>query len=263
MSAARSYTAFCFHFGLPDFPAQVEVLLAFAEFSLRDLRSPASLRNLLGALKTIHLLQRWDTSAFTDHKVNSYLLAVDHTVRHIPQQKPPLTLPLLLKITSDPPLPPTVQVIFKALLSLLFHTFLRLSSVLPTKPSQYDNTRHLSIADLFEADPGLVLLVKWGKCHQRASQAYTVPIHPAPGSPFCPVSALSALLGLYHQKSPTQPLFCLPPFNRSHRPLPLTSTTAHRWLRLALLHEGLDPSLYTFHSIRRGGSSAAFLGSYL
>ena len=94
---------------------------------------------------------------------------------------------------------------------------------------------------------GFAVLVKWTKSRQLAH--YVVPLGRVVGSSLCPVLALRKLVDSYASSQPHQPLFSLPgsPFS------PLSAPVARSWLRQALAAADLDPTLYSFHSLRRGG----------
>ena len=252
-TAARLFLAFTFHFALHDFPASPSNLILFAQFLARQFRSPASVINTVYALKTVHSRLGFSTAAFSHFQVRSFLKALQSSYRHFPVKKLPLSLPLLHRIVSVSSLPPSLAPLFLALLTLLFHTLLRLSSVLPASQNLFDPTRHLTLGDLFPYRGGFAVLVKWTKSRQLAHQAYVVPLGRVVGSSLCPVLALRKLVDSYASSQPHQPLFSLPgsPFS------PLSAPVARSWLRQALAAADLDPTLYSFHSLRRGGAAAA------
>ena len=255
LAALRHYLAFCMHYGLQDLPATPTTLVIFAEFLLRQFKSGDSVRNTVAALKTCHKIRGLPIEAFLHFHVTTYLRSLNLTVRHVPKPPPPFPLSLLASIAKGTLTAyPHSTLLLPALLTLLFHTFIRLSSAIPATTAQFDPTRHLCIGDVIHLPDKLVLLIKWGKAHQKASQHYLVPLSPAPGSPACPVASIRALLNSYPPLPSSAPLFSVPPF---HRPCSLSRGMATTWLRAALVAQGLSPTEYTFHSLRRGGSTAA------
>ena len=199
-----------------------------------------------------------DVSAFSSFPLQLTLRALDKTLRHFPRQKQPITIPLL-KSLIGPPFPlevgKTQAIIFRALCLLLFTTFLRVSSVLPTSGHLFDHTRHLTPKDVLLGAGTGCIVVKWAKAHQCASQAYPVQINSTKDSTLCPITALEALLAIHPQLDGGAPLFFLPGGRGCQ---PLTIPQAKVWLAQALDRAGEGADKFSFHSFRRGGTSLAF-----
>ena len=83
-----------------------------------------------------------------------------------------------------------------------------------------------------------------------------IPIPHVPGSPVDPVAAYRDLLRAQPTIHPNQPLLSLP----NSKGKIITVTTRHLAVALKELISALDldSSLYSLHSLRRGGASAAY-----
>ena len=84
------YTAFARHFNFTDFPADCEVLLAFAEFLLQAALAPKSVLNALSSMKHFHLDTELSVVAFGSRQLWLWRRALPLTCRHMPVQAPPI-----------------------------------------------------------------------------------------------------------------------------------------------------------------------------
>ena len=118
--------------------------------------------NYLAALRAFHIIHGMDTTVFKDEHVLLFLKAIRIQAPFRPHSVLPLDITLLerILIACDHFKHP---VVFKALYSLTFFSFLKLSNLLPHSLSSYDHTRQMSPGDVFFIEQGAVLLLKWSK----------------------------------------------------------------------------------------------------
>ena len=129
-----------------------------------------------------------------------------------------------------------------------YFVLLRQNNLAPASPSSFDPSRHTSKVDMFVAPPGLLLLVRRTNTHQTVGNTPVLLIPGVPGQPTYQVAAYQHLLILYP----------LPP-QISHSSL--TTTTAKpvtvtifmlaRALSVFRSTLGLDPGLFSLHSLQR------------
>ena len=81
-----------------------------------------------------------------------------------------------------------------------------------------------------------------------------IPLPRIAASPFCPSTALLLALSRIPTSNKPVPLFCYP---SPAGPRPITHRTFVSYLRQCLPKLGLDPSQYSGHSLRCGGTSFA------
>ena len=103
------------------------------------------------------------------------------------------------------------------------------------------------------------LHLKWGKSCQDPSQGFWVPLRAVRGSPACPVSLLGELASSVGRQGSLLPLFAFRREGKADVIDFFTTTEARRWLASSLQRAGLPVHSFTFHSLRRGGCSLAFL----
>ena len=255
----KAYLTFCCHYGLPDMPASPSVLILYMEFLTGRVASPATIHNYLSGVHSLHLQANADTAAFSDFRVKRFLKAVQVSVRHVPTQKAPVTHEILGRIAAVCPLFSSGRVL-KCLLFWAFYSFARLSSLLPASPTAFDISRHATRGDVALAHDCLRFTIKWSKTQQAAAQRFEIPMLLHQTGSFCPVQAFLNMVSVYPTLSKQQPLFP----NPTACPLPgptfpsLDMPTARAWLARALSAAGFHSKSFSFHSLRRGGCSAAY-----
>ena len=249
-SIAVLYLAFAHYFQLVDLPAHERTLLCFAEFLLRSFSATKSVTNALSAVKRLHLDLGLPVEAFETTAVARWRRALPLTVRAGVQRAHPLSWEALERLCQAASRVHSFGSTLVALLSLLFHSMARVSSLLPGAGVQFDVTRHATRRDCQKQGKGYKFQVKWAKTHQHTDQAFWVPILPRHGSPACPVAALDHLL-----RGDGGGGSC-PLFRVDGRPLAVP--LARGWLRALLVSVGLQANAFTFHSFRRGSCTLAF-----
>ena len=124
---------------------------------------------------------------------------------------------------------------------------MRLSNIIPHSRAQYDHTRHLPRGDVIFSSTEAIILIKWSKVIQFRDRFL-------PGSTFCPVTALQAMIALV-PGSVNDPLFAT---HTHDSVLPLTDSMVRKHLKRVLALLGLQNDGYTFHTFKRSGASWAY-----
>jgi len=153
-------------------------------------------------------------------------------------------------LSQDSPTDATI----KALFLLSFFLFLRKSNSVPDSVSAFDPTKQLVRGDCRRMGDYLFVFSKWSKTNQFGRRSRGVPLLPLPGSILCPVAAYENMCRL----SPgvdTDPAFF---FKTKGVVTPVTYAVFQRRLKASVKAIGLDPSLFSSHSFRRGGACLAF-----
>ena len=170
------------------------------------------------------------------------------------KQKLPISVDILWGILSVLDLNQPFDISFWAACLVGFFTFFRKSNFLIPAPGKFDLDKHLCRSDVVLHSSGAVIGVRWSKTIQFKERVLHVPLPGIENSPFCPTGALLlALSHLPYANCPT-PLFCYP---SPDGPRPLTHDTFVTNLCQCLSKLGLNPALYSGHSLRRGGASFA------
>ncbi|XP_078603976.1 uncharacterized protein LOC144877804, partial [Branchiostoma floridae x Branchiostoma japonicum] len=250
----RTYLLFCAFYLITPFPATVDTLEVFAEFLARSFRSPASVVNYLSGLKTLHTLFGLNTRAFDSTHLALLKRGLHKQLRHTPKQAEPFTPPILLRIFEQLSLTDPLHATIWALLLLSFFTFQRKSNFLPR--TSFDQCKQFTCHDFTLYRKMLLVRIRWSKTIQCAERVLHVPVLAIPNSPLCPVTAFLRMLRL----NPLSRSASLAVFLRqtSSGPVPLTQPVFDRAFKTILTRAGLNPSMYSLHSGRRGGATFAF-----
>ena len=263
-SHALLFVAFCLYFSVPDFPATATLILLFAEFLIRGSMRPRSVTNVLSSLRTCHGVFGYSTSGFEDMRVVLWRRALPLTVRHTPSPAPPFPLELLVRLCSRARGLGRQGLALAALFSTAFFSLARLSSLLPATRSVTDFTRIPLLGDVQCGGGRARLRIKWGKAAQLVEDGFWVPLTAVEGSLACPVTLLSDLVGSLCTLPQHTPLFSYSTGAGAGRYCTLTQAGARSCLTQLLAGEGYSAGFYTFHSLRRGGCSLAFMaGAHL
>ena len=136
------------------------------------------------------------------------------------------------------------------------HSFLffRKSNLLVPSLPQFDPSKHLCVSDVRFSLTGATLSVRWSKIIQYRQRTLFIPLPHIKGSPFCPSSALLLCTSVLPKAAGPLPLFSYPTQKEAQL---ITYSMFITHLRLCLRKLGLNPSLYSGHSFRRGGASFA------
>ena len=145
---------------------------------------------------------------------------------------------------------------FRAFLTILFYTMVRISSLIPQNSKHFDLTRHTSIADLERTSSGYVFKLKWAKNLQKNSEGFSLPLLFSSNPAVCPVVALDHYLLNLDYSNSRQPLFQFR--QNSTTTVALDIAQANLLLNQLLVANQVLSSKITFHGFRRGAVTSAF-----
>ena len=134
--------------------------------------------------------------------------------------------------------------VFKALYSFAFFSFLRMSNLLPHAVAAFDVTRQLCRGDIFFSNTGATILLKWSKTLQIRREVRTIVIPDLGDSPSCPCTLLKAMLRAIPGDS-NAPLFSI---IQKRKIVTLTDSVARKHLKT--LASRLQFPHLTFHMFR-------------
>ena len=226
-------------------------ICAYIEYMVEKTFSPGTIRNNISHIKTYMRLRSRSTKSLRSLKVAIALRAVDIHIRHVPQQRPPVTPEVLrgvIRVIRQRTNGPMMCLD----LILMYEGFLRQSNVLPPSVKKFDPTRHMTVADVQCNDTHLVVKIKWSKTHQTLGDSQVVNLYKIPGSLLCPVAAFVS--AYQHQKghTSTSPLIAFRDGN------PITLGYMKRHFESALSVMDIPPTEFSLHSLRRGGASYTY-----
>ena len=227
-------------------------VLAFTEFLYLNRFSPSNIANHLAGIKAMFIIYNLDYTAFLDHRIQLYLksLKINRPFQpHIPQIIDEYLLARIVAACDHFP----NHIVFKALYTISFFSFLRLSNLLPHSIKMFDISRQLCRGDIFFSQNTATILIKWSKTIQNRQEIKTIVIPLLHGTPICPVQAVRHMLAAYPDHD-NAPLFQIPSGSSL---IPLTDSKARKHLKNISLLLQITPTL-TFHMFRKGGTTWAF-----
>ena len=252
LASFRQFVAFLVMAGL-NIPYQEEVIVVYVEYLIQQGLKSCSIKNTLSVLKHYFAMFKWPVTALAGRKVTLLIKSVQINAKMSIKVKGVITIPLLTKIISRT-LKYENGVIFAALFATAFFGFFRLSSLLPSKITEFEKTRFPIQNDIVWGAPGVHMIITCSKTMQASNQAKVVQLPRLKGHNFCPVQALKVLLARTPRKD-SLPLFQI---RTKQGWVPLVAPKARSFLRLVIISLGLNPASYTFHAFRRSGASLAF-----
>lgn len=134
-----------------------------------------------------------------------------------------------------------------------FFTFARRSNLVPRSSVKFNPDQQLQRADIVRGSQSLAVIFKWSKTIQCKERVLAIPLVPLPHTNICPVAAVQRMCALV-PLSPTDPAFAI---KRAGKVVALSQGNFQEFIKTSVAKIGLDPTLFSSHSLRRGGASWA------
>ena len=226
----RSFLSFCIFYRKPDDSLDVNMLCAYVEFLLNSFSSPSTVRNYISSLATFQSWRGLSTEFFNSLQVSQLWRAIDLTVRHFPRQVHILSVAQFKVLLQHAALLGTNHRLFKAFLTLLFFSMVRVSTLIPYVSTKFDQSRHMCVNDLQRTDFGYLVNIKWAKNLQNPKSAYILPILKNSDTELCPVKALDSYLATLDNSTVNKPLFMVAAKSKCLSPLSMSD-----WLMIGFM----------------------------
>ena len=191
------------------------IILAYLQFLEFSDFSSSAMANHISAIKTTLSLYGLPTQPFADPRIKCFQKAmVLHKLFkvHLKKVIDIPTLQLIVRLCDTT----YMGQVFKAVYTLAFFSFLRLSNLVPHTQKLHSPLYQLARGDIIFAPPGLHILVKWSKTLQSRNVVKVLKIPSLGSNPICPVNAITNLLAITpgHSNSPSSNIKC--PHNGYH-----------------------------------------------
>jgi len=246
----RSFLSFCFFFQLPWLPTNAETLALYAQFLSFTFKATSSVSNYICGAKMLHTLTDTPAPAFQALELKLALRGLARLNPHCPKQASPITPQILLAVYAHLDLTKYEHAVFWALFLVAYFTFARKSNLVQTG----DQGTQLRRQDVMVGSRGLVITFHWSKTIQFGERKLVVPVVSIPQSVLCPVSAYKHMCRLVPGPKSGPAFVLLHGTGLS----PVTYYQYQVFIRKVIAKVGLDPSLFSSHSFRRGGATWAF-----
>lgn len=225
-----------------------EIICAYIEKLVTQVKSPATIRNYISALNVMYQRMNIRPHVFLHLDVRRALKATDKTVRHVPCPANLVTPDLLrsiLFVVSHFDHAITLRFLFIC----MFMSLLRQSNFMPASVALFDPSRQLTRGDVTLCQDGLHIVVKWEKNMQvvQAGQGIVLPF--TNDKTLCPIRAYRAMLRLVPSRAESDPLIMFRDYN------PITLSFVQDVWKRAITALGKCHKTYRLHGLRRGGAT--------
>lgn len=255
-SQFRAYFAFCMEFNLQDVNPSVDTICMYVEHLAQRFRSPKAVGNYISGVRLLHKYLGVACPSLHCFELDLMLRALDLTLQHVPNQRHPVTPDILQQLCQMCDHLGPMGRALKCAYLFGFFGLLRQSNLAPKSQRAFDHHRHTCRGDILHQYPGIVLIQKWSKTSQRGGQPHLIPLPVIKNSPLCPVAAYTDMLEVAPTQHPNQPLL----FTVGHRGSVHYLTTGSLRQSFSVMMDtlGHNTSVYSLHSLRRGGATTAY-----
>ena len=249
----RTFLRFCLKFDLTPIPASQTTLLSYIAFLARTLK-PSSINCYLNIIRIIHLEAGLPNPLESNFAVANLKKGIARVKGTPPVQKLPITCQILLQIKSQLCFLFPKDVVFWAACLIGFFGLLRKRTLLPVTMNNPGDACVLRRDLEFNGDSVFTLLIRKTKTIQCQERILSLPFVACAQSPLCPFAALSDLV-IVAPTNPNLPLFS---YRNKGKIVWWTHAGFTNRLKELITMAGLDASLYSGHSFRRGGATFGF-----
>jgi hypothetical protein len=246
----RAYMTFCRLIKIQPVPiSQINLAryIAYLEAKLAF----TSIKQYLNIVRLIHLENGLPNPLKSSWYIQSLLSGCKRALGNQCKPKLPMTLTLLEKMFQVLDLASPFHLVFWAACLLALFSFLRKSNLF--FGHSVGGHYYLKRGDISFLAQGATLHISHSKTIQYRERQLVVPVPRIPGSHLCPTTALRLVLKLV--SAPADAPLLAYPTATGPKALSYGSFVSH--LKSVLQQLGIDPSLYSGHSFRRGGASLA------
>ena len=249
----KLFIMFCIYFSFEPLPASVECLCLYAQFLSRSFKAPTSIRNYVSGVKTMHVLLDVTYLGKDSIELKLTLKGISRKLPHMPRQASPLSPNILGRLypllDHTKPLDCTIWALFL----MGFFTMSRKSNLVATGV-EFDINKQLCRGDVLVGKKGLLVRFRWSKTNQFGKRNHLVPICAIPGSVLCPVAAYRRMLRICPGQD-QDPAFLT---RVAGKVQPVSYGLLQAMIKRGVSRLGLDPRMFSSHSLRRAGASWAF-----
>ena len=247
----ETFLLFCFYFKFVSLPVSTQTLQLYAQFLSRTFKSVESIKNYINGVKTMHLILGHPVEQINTFILNLSYRGIARLKQHCVKQAEAVTPHILVQIGFVLNLSDKSDIVFWCLFLFAFFLLARKSNLVPASKNDLRLKHFLFKRDVKDFGDYLVVTFSWTKTIQKGERKLEIPLVKINRSILCPVKAYRNMCKAV-PSSDDNALFLLP--NMSV----VTYTQFQNKLRQCVEKVGLNPSLYSTHSFRRGGASLAF-----
>lgn len=250
----KSYLTFCDLTNCQPIPVTDQSLCRYAVYLATKL-SYNSIPKYLNIVRILHREVGLKNPLQDNWFLNLVLKGIKRDKGSAVKRKLPITPRMLLEIRKLLKLQEPRDLLFWSAITVAFFGLLRKANLVPHTARLYQPHQHLSRGDITRHRDGIAINIKWSKTIQFHERTHQIPLPCLGSHPLCPVTPLLMLMSQSPQVPPGGPLFS---YVTPQGLYLLTQSHLSTRLCECLVKLGYDSTLYSGHSLRRGGCNLGF-----
>ena len=250
-----AYEKFCDKYMIEYFPCDTKQLCRFGQHLSRTFESPDAVANYISGIRTCMALLGLQIPDAQDRQMKMFITGLKRTMSHSVKQAEPVTPELLLKLSKVVNYTDIIEMVAWTGLLLGFYMFLRKSNLVPDTMDGFDRNQQFCRGDvnLLGIDKAMMIEIRWSKTIQFKQKILRLPVLPAKNKAICPVFWMYYMI----HKIPAEPQHPVL-FLGKQTGLALSANQLIYRFRKWLILSGHNPTIYSLHSLRRGGATFAY-----
>ena len=251
-----AYEKFCERYLLNYFPCDNTQLCRFGQHLSETFQSPESVCNYMSGIGMCLALLGLEVPDVNDRQMKMFSTGLKRVMAHAVKQAEPVTPQLLIKLSKVVNFTNQVEMVAWTALLLGFYMFLRRSNLVPDTMDSFDKEQQFCRGDinLLGLEQPMMVEIRWSKTIQFKQRILRLPVLPAANKIICPV------FWMYHMisKIPALPQDLVLTIRTGKDKVALSANQLSYRFKKWLLLIGEDPSIFSLHSLHRGGVTFAY-----
>lgn len=255
-STIRAFARFCVWGKHKFFPTSEKTLLAYATFLMNNKLKASTIAKYIGTICSYNRMYGHSISS-TSYRIHLLLRGIKRAQKFQPSSKAPFTPVELLKIRATLDWKKSLHRSFWACLVIGFWSFLRGGNLLPKSKGDFSPDCHLSSLNMsVDAENKIILFsLKRTKTIQFNERSLVIPLVAINDADMCPITALRTMWEL----CPLQKLGSIFTYVDGGVVKSLLHSKFNELIKSSCKLAGLDESIYSAHSLRKGGTTVALM----
>ena len=247
----NAYEKFCDRYLLEYFPCDNRQLCRFGQYLSSTFDSPEAVGNYLSGVHTCLALMGLEVPDVNDRQMKMFTMGLKRIMPHAVKQAEPVTPELLLRISKVINYKDQVEMVAWTRLLLGFYMFLHKSNLVPDTMDGFDKEMQFCRSDLNKLglDKAMMCEIRWSKTIQHKQKVLRLPVLPAKNKAICPVFWVHYMVNTI----PVAPQELILAIKAAGTVLALSANQLIYRFRKRLTLIRAEPSIYSLHSLRRGG----------
>ena len=242
---------FCHRYLLNYFPCNNTQLCWFDQHLSATFQSADAIGNYMSGIRTCLALLGLNVPDVNDKQIKMFTAGLKRVMPHAIKQAEPVTPELLVKLSEVVKYSDQVEMVAWTGLLLGFYMFLRRSNLVLETMEDFNPEQQFCRGDinLLGMEKPMMFEIRWSKTIQHKQKILRLPVMPAANKAICPVFWIHYMIS----RIPTEPRDPVLTIRAGQRKLALSANQLIYRFRKWLLLVGMDPTIFSLHSLHRGG----------